>query len=92
LGGEREWAEWVVREGLGAGGKMNHALYVHMNNKRKRKKKRKLSIQARYKINIQINSFLISSKNSLENSVKPRYIVSIYGNITMKPPCTTNMC
>jgi hypothetical protein len=29
----------VVREGVGAGGEMNQALYVHMNNKRKKKKK-----------------------------------------------------
>jgi hypothetical protein len=28
----------VVREGVGAGGEMNQALYAHMNNKRKRKK------------------------------------------------------
>jgi hypothetical protein len=27
-------AEWVVREGVGAGG-MTQALYAHMNNKRK---------------------------------------------------------
>jgi NaMN:DMB phosphoribosyltransferase len=43
LAGEREGAEWVVREGVGAGGKMNQALYAHMNNKRKRKKN-KLSL------------------------------------------------
>jgi NaMN:DMB phosphoribosyltransferase len=30
--------EWVVREGVGAGGRMNQALYAHMNNKRKMKK------------------------------------------------------
>jgi NaMN:DMB phosphoribosyltransferase len=41
LGGEREGAEWVVREGVGAGGEMNQALYAHMNNKRKMKKKKK---------------------------------------------------
>jgi NaMN:DMB phosphoribosyltransferase len=29
----------VVREGVGAGGEMNQALYAHMNNKRKRKNK-----------------------------------------------------
>jgi hypothetical protein len=29
----------VVREGAGAGGEMNQALYAHMNNKRKMKKK-----------------------------------------------------
>jgi NaMN:DMB phosphoribosyltransferase len=34
----REGAGWVVREGVGAGGEMNQALYAHMNNKRKRKK------------------------------------------------------
>jgi NaMN:DMB phosphoribosyltransferase len=28
----------VVREGVGAGGEMTHALYAHMNNKRKKKK------------------------------------------------------
>jgi NaMN:DMB phosphoribosyltransferase len=28
--------EWVVREGVGAGGEMNQALYAHMNNKRKK--------------------------------------------------------
>jgi NaMN:DMB phosphoribosyltransferase len=28
----------VVREGVGAGGKMTQALYAHMNNKRKKKK------------------------------------------------------
>jgi hypothetical protein len=37
LGGEREW---VVREGVGAGGRNEPSLYAHMNNKRKRKKKR----------------------------------------------------
>jgi hypothetical protein len=30
----------VVREGVGAGGRMTHALYAHRNNKRKKKKKR----------------------------------------------------
>jgi hypothetical protein len=29
----------VVREGVGAGGEINQALYAHMNNKRKMKKK-----------------------------------------------------
>jgi hypothetical protein len=38
-GGEREGPEWVVREGVGAGGEMNQVLYAHMNNKRKVKKK-----------------------------------------------------
>jgi hypothetical protein len=33
--------EWVVREGVGAGGEMNQALYAHMNKKRKMKKKKK---------------------------------------------------
>jgi hypothetical protein len=33
--------EWVVREGVGAGGEINQALYAHMNNKRKMKKKLK---------------------------------------------------
>jgi NaMN:DMB phosphoribosyltransferase len=32
--------EWVVREGVGAGGEMNQALYAQMNNKRKMKKKK----------------------------------------------------
>jgi hypothetical protein len=36
LGGEREGVEWVVREGVGAGGEMTQALYAHMNNKRKK--------------------------------------------------------
>jgi hypothetical protein len=40
MGGEREGAEWVVREGVGAGGR-NQALYAHMNNKRKMKKKKR---------------------------------------------------
>jgi hypothetical protein len=32
--------EWVVREGVGAGGgEMTQALYAHMNNKIKKKKK-----------------------------------------------------
>jgi hypothetical protein len=30
----------VVREGVGAGGEMNPALYAHMNNKRKMEKKK----------------------------------------------------
>jgi hypothetical protein len=29
--------EWVVREGVGAGGEVTQALYAHMNNKRKKK-------------------------------------------------------
>jgi hypothetical protein len=32
----------VVREGVGAGGEMNQALYAHMNNKRKMKKKSRI--------------------------------------------------
>jgi hypothetical protein len=32
-GGKREGAEWVVREGVGAGGEINQAFYAHMNNK-----------------------------------------------------------
>jgi hypothetical protein len=28
-----EGVEWVVREGVGAGGEMTQALYAHMNNK-----------------------------------------------------------
>jgi NaMN:DMB phosphoribosyltransferase len=35
---EREGAEWVVREGMGAGGEMTQALYAHMNNKAIKKK------------------------------------------------------
>jgi hypothetical protein len=31
--------EWVVREGVGAGGEMTQALYAHMNNKKKKKRK-----------------------------------------------------
>jgi hypothetical protein len=34
----REGVEWVVREGVGAGGRNEPTLYAHMNNKRKRKK------------------------------------------------------
>jgi hypothetical protein len=34
-GGEREGAEWVIREK----GEMTQALYAHMNNKIKKKKK-----------------------------------------------------
>jgi hypothetical protein len=39
--GEREGAEWVVREGAGAGGEMTQSLYAHMNNNKKRKNKTK---------------------------------------------------
>jgi hypothetical protein len=35
--GEREEAEWVVREGVGAEGRNEPSLYAHMNNKRKKK-------------------------------------------------------
>jgi hypothetical protein len=35
-GGEREGAEWVVREGVGAGEEMTQALYEHVNNKIKK--------------------------------------------------------
>jgi NaMN:DMB phosphoribosyltransferase len=38
--GEREGAEWVVREGVGVGGEMIQALYAHMNNKKIFKKKK----------------------------------------------------
>jgi hypothetical protein len=31
--GEREGAEWVVREGVGAGGRNDPSLISHMNNK-----------------------------------------------------------
>jgi NaMN:DMB phosphoribosyltransferase len=34
----------VVREGVGAGGEMNQALYAHMNNKRKMKKKKESTV------------------------------------------------
>jgi hypothetical protein len=30
---EREGAEWVLREGVGAGGRNDPSLYAHMNNK-----------------------------------------------------------
>jgi hypothetical protein len=33
----RRGREWVVREGVGAGGRNNQAVYAHMNNKRKMK-------------------------------------------------------
>jgi hypothetical protein len=33
--------EWVVREGVGAGGRNDPALYAHMNNKKKKEKKKK---------------------------------------------------
>jgi hypothetical protein len=33
VGGEREGAEWGVREGWRQGGEMTQALYAHMNNK-----------------------------------------------------------
>jgi hypothetical protein len=33
FGGEREGAEWVVREGWGQRGEMTQALYAHMNHK-----------------------------------------------------------
>jgi hypothetical protein len=32
--------EWVVREGVGARGRNDQALYAHMNNKRKKKRKK----------------------------------------------------
>jgi hypothetical protein len=41
LGGEREGAEWVVRDGVGPWREMNQSLYAHMNNKRKMKKKKR---------------------------------------------------
>jgi NaMN:DMB phosphoribosyltransferase len=37
--GDREGAEWVVREGVAAGGEMTQALYAHMNNKIIKKRK-----------------------------------------------------
>jgi NaMN:DMB phosphoribosyltransferase len=37
--------EWVVREGVGAGGEMTQALYAHMNNKIKKKKEKLLYTQ-----------------------------------------------
>jgi hypothetical protein len=33
--------EWVVREGVEAGGEMTQALYAHMNNKTKQNKTKK---------------------------------------------------
>jgi hypothetical protein len=36
-GGEREGAEWVVKEEWGQGGEMTQALYAHMNKKKKKK-------------------------------------------------------
>jgi NaMN:DMB phosphoribosyltransferase len=36
----REGTEWVVREGVGAGGEMTQALYAHMNNKKIKIKKK----------------------------------------------------
>jgi hypothetical protein len=38
-GGEREGVGWVVREGVGAGGRNDPSMYAHMNNKNKLKKK-----------------------------------------------------
>jgi hypothetical protein len=40
VGGERKEAEWVVREGVGAGGEMTQALYAHMNNQKIKIKKK----------------------------------------------------
>jgi hypothetical protein len=37
--GEREGAEWVVREGVGAGGEMTQPLYARMINKKIKIKK-----------------------------------------------------
>jgi hypothetical protein len=34
--GGRRGEEWVVREGVGAGGRNDPSLYAHMNNKRKK--------------------------------------------------------
>jgi hypothetical protein len=42
--GEREGVEWVVREGVGAGGEMNQALFAHMNNKRKKISRQRIAI------------------------------------------------
>jgi hypothetical protein len=42
--------EWVVREGLGAGGEMTQALYAHMNNKRKKRKLGIYKTQQRFKL------------------------------------------
>jgi hypothetical protein len=33
---ERDGAEWVVREEVGAGGEMTQVLYAHMNNNKKK--------------------------------------------------------
>jgi NaMN:DMB phosphoribosyltransferase len=37
--------EWVVREGVGAGGELTQALYAHMNNKiiKKERKLKKIT-------------------------------------------------
>jgi hypothetical protein len=37
-GGQREGAEWVIREVVGQRGEMTQALYAHMNNKTIKKK------------------------------------------------------
>jgi DNA-dependent RNA polymerase auxiliary subunit epsilon len=42
--------EWVVREGVGAGGEMTQALYAHMNKKKKLGKIRQISHNNTYKI------------------------------------------
>jgi hypothetical protein len=49
----REGVEWVVREGVGAGGR-NEALYAHMNNKRKMKKKKRQRIEKKKKGGIEL--------------------------------------
>jgi NaMN:DMB phosphoribosyltransferase len=38
VGEEKEGVEWVVREGVGAGGEMTQALYAHMSNKTNKQK------------------------------------------------------
>jgi hypothetical protein len=37
VGGKREGVEWVVREGVGAGGEMTQVLYARRNNKIKKR-------------------------------------------------------
>jgi hypothetical protein len=48
--GEREGAEWGVREGVGQWGEMTQALYAHMNNKIIIKKKKVMPEQAQCEV------------------------------------------
>jgi hypothetical protein len=38
--------EWLVREGMGAGGRNDPSLYAHMNNKRKKIKLKKKEVKS----------------------------------------------